>query len=380
MGNQRKTAEYIADSATKNISILPPDVNRSHSNYTTENGNILFGLSAIKGVGNGLAEAIVNERKNGRFKDVFDFAGRMVPLGLGRLQITSLIYAGALDCFGHYRSQLLDRLEPILNYAANRRKQAQTGQTSLFGMDTVAEDIDISFPKIEELALPIRLQKEKEMTALYFSGSLLSAYKQQMKQIAHTPIHQILASFDQEGQAVGNLSDRQTVTVCAAVTKITQKVTKNGAKVYFVMLEDDLNAMEGIVFGQKDINISLLQSDFVGVFEGQISAKEDGEIKLLISKIHTFEKAAVSYAKATHAVHREAVVCPKSVGKLYLRFASSNSNEQKRVEALISIFPGNTLVYFYDGEYKKYAKGFEVSEYRLQVLREILGDDSVVLR
>lgn len=380
MGNQRKTAEYIADCSAKNITILPPDINRSHGVFTTDGGNILFGLSAIKGIGNGLADAIVAERVNGRYKDVFDFAKRTAPLGLGRLQLTSLIYAGALDCFGHFRSQLLDMIEPILNYAASKKREAQSGQTSLFGADTIEEEKELSFPKIEELPLQLRLQKEKEMTALYFSGSLLSGYKQQMQKISHIPIHKIISSFDSDGQPTAELTDRQQVTICAAITKITQKATKNGAKVYFVMLEDDLNAMEGIVFGQKDVDISLLQNDFVGVFGGQISAKEDGEIKLLISKILPFDKAVSTTPKPTVTNHREIYSPQKSAGKLYLRFSSPDSPEQKRVEALISIFPGETTVYFYDGEYKKHLKGFAVSPYRLEVLREILGNDSVVLR
>ena len=162
--------------------------------------------------------------------------------------------------------------------------------------------------------------------------------------------------------------------MCAAVSGITQKTTRSGSKIHFVTLEDDYGTIEGILFPRTTMDLTELKTDYVGAFSGTVSAKEDGEIKLLIDQFHALPE------ESSTAVETKKAPSPSHANKLYLRFSHPNSDEQKRVEALISLFPGSVKVYFYDGEYKQHPASFAISEYRLQVLREILGKDSVVLR
>ncbi|MBE6638435.1 MAG: DNA polymerase III subunit alpha [Ruminococcaceae bacterium] len=371
MGNQRKTAEYIADGAAYHISVLPPDINRSMSGFTTYNGNILFGLSAIKGIGDGMANAIVTERGHTLYSDISDFVIRTMPLGLGKLQLTALIQAGALDCFGLYRSQMIEALEPILNRAAIQTKQTLSGQTSLFGEEIKQEDFT-DFPQISEFAQAELLKMEKETTGLYLSGSMLSPYREAIKKISHYPIEKILASFDSSGDSNGEIADKQKVTVCAVITNIVSKITKNGGKVLFITLEDDYGSIEGILFPRGNMDISVLKIDYVGAFTGTVSAREDEDVKILIENFMQLQ---------VHMGGEKTQSSPsKKPTKLYLRFSSKTAAEKERVEALLSLFPGNVIVYFYDTEYKKYSHGFEPSPYRLEILREILGEDSVVIR
>lgn len=375
MGNQRKTAEYIADCATNHISIMPADINRSMEGFTADGGNILFGLSAIKGIGDGMASAIVSQRNEGKYRDVTDFAVRTHPLGLGRMQLTSLIQAGALDCFGLTRRSMTEAMEPMLNFASVRRRETASGQTSLFGSDPEESSTFTAFPDVPEYSLKELLRGEKETTGLYLSGSILSPYRSSMAKIPHIPIEKIISAFDASGESDGSIGDRQKVTVCAAISGVTVKSTKSGGKMYFVTLEDDYGTLEGILFPRGNQDLSPLRTDYVGAFTGSVSAKEDGEIKLLID----------SFTELSEADNTDTQAMPKSAPvtqgtKLYLRFSKPDSDEQKRVEALISLFPGSVKVFFYDGKYTQHSETFAVSEYRLQVLREILGEDSVVLR
>jgi len=371
LGNQGKVAEYINECSRFGISVLPPDINRSMSGFTTYNGNILFGLSAIKGIGDGMANAIVTERGHTLYSDISDFVIRTMPLGLGKLQLTALIQAGALDCFGLYRSQMIEALEPILNRAAIQTKQTLSGQTSLFGEEIKQEDFT-DFPQISEFAQAELLKMEKETTGLYLSGSMLSPYREAIKKISHYPIEKILASFDSSGDSNGEIADKQKVTVCAVITNIVSKITKNGGKVLFITLEDDYGSIEGILFPRGNMDISVLKIDYVGAFTGTVSAREDEDVKILIENFMQLQ---------VHMGGEKTQSSPsKKPTKLYLRFSSKTAAEKERVEALLSLFPGNVIVYFYDTEYKKYSHGFEPSPYRLEILREILGEDSVVIR
>ncbi len=375
MGSQQKMAEYIADCSNHSISILPPNVNTGREGFSANNGNILFGLSAIKGIGQGLASAIVKERQAGQYQNIEDFVTRVSPLGLGRLQMTSLIYAGALDCFGIYRSRLMESIEPLLSRASAKNRQEMSGQTTLFG-DTVAEPkAKLEFPNIPEFSMAELLKFEKEMTGMYLSGSMLSPYKNQIRKTPHIPIQNVLGAFNSENEAYGSIKDRQKVTVCAVITKIVQKTAKNGSKVRFLTLEDDLGAIEAICFDRADSNLSSLQVDAVGAFGGTVSAREEGEVKLLLESYAPLAQDTV-IAQEKNEAERSA---PRQK-KLYLNVKGKDEKVVRQVEALLSIFPGSVKVYFFDGNYRSFDKGFALSEYLMAVIQDILGSENVVFR
>ena len=377
MGNQQKTAEYIAECAEHKISVLPPDIRRSMQGFTANQGNILFGLSAIKGIGDGMARSIVKIRNERAFTDIFDFAKRTVSIGLGKIQLTSLIHAGALDCFGIYRSRLLAMVEPILNRASEQNREAMSGQTSLFGDDSQVYVKPLEFPELPEMPMSELLRYEKDCTGMYLSGSLLTPYRNAIRRTPHVPISDILSSFDEESDGAQKVFDRQKVSVCAVVSGVLQKKTKNGSPVWFLTLEDEFASIEAICFS-GNASIASIAKDTVGVFHATVSAKEDGEVKLLLESY--LPLAENGKEDTERAVPKP--VSSKASGnkKLYLKIPSLDSKERTRVESLISIFPGKTCVIFYDGKYHKHEKGMEVSDTVLKVLRQILGDDSVVLQ
>ena len=176
MGTSSKVAEYIHYCRKHNIDVLPPDVNKSGVKFTVDNGNIRFGMAAVKNVGTGVVEKIQEERRSkGVFTDFFDFCDRCAGF-INKKMIESLILAGAFDSFNVYRSQLLSVYEGFVDSVQKLRRNNHKDQISLFDF---VEDEDLPKPELperKELTIREKLRLEKEMTGVYISGHPLSQY------------------------------------------------------------------------------------------------------------------------------------------------------------------------------------------------------------
>lgn len=361
-----KVSEYIAECQRLGIRVLPPDINTSGVGFTVEDGNIRFGLVAIKNIGYGVIEAVIAERETGGpFAGFYDFLIRVADKEINKKAVEALIVAGAFDSFGRYRSQLLAVYERALSEIQEDRRRNVEGQLDLFGMAETAEKQELIYPDIPEMTLKEKLTLEKAATGLYLSGHPLSEYRAQIEAANAAPISEILESFT-EG-SVGTVQDGDTVTIAGVILTKKNKNTRNDSLMAFVTLEDMSGSIEALVFPKVLTRYApLLAEEAVVSMTGKVSAREGEEPKLICDAVAPLAGAAVKKPK-----------------KLYLRLRSADDPNLARVERVTAIFDGTTPLIYYFGDEKKYspaAAGVEVTAGMLARLNEILGADNVVFR
>ena len=291
MGNPGKITEYILICRQMNINILPPDVNEGEWDFSVSNGNIRYGMSAIKSVGRPIIEAIVEERKtNGRFKDLYDFIDRMSGQGVNKRYMENLIKAGAMDCFGANRHQMMLGYGQIMDSAAQDKKNSISGQMDLFSM--MSEEEGASYreplPNVPEFDREELLAYEKEVLGIYVSGHPLEKYEG----IINKNITAKTIDFEiEEETGLSIVKDQQNVIVGGIISDKIIKNTKTGKPMAFVTLEDLYGTVEIIVF-PKDYEKykTLLAEDNKVLVVGRASCNEEEKGKVVLSRIIPFDR------------------------------------------------------------------------------------------
>ena len=249
------------------IQVLGPDINESYSEFATVGKNkiIRFGLAAIKGMGKGLAEEVIEERdKNGKFKSVCDFAKRVSGAKFNKKSWESVIKTGGFDSFAD-RSDLLFNLDKIQAYGNKMQKDAANGQTDLFGAMGAAAEV----PEVEITPAPTKytdkeqLMWERELMGLYISAHPLDKYDTYFEEQT-MPINEIKPEID-----------GATVIVGGIITNVRSLVTKSGSKMAFVKIEDKVSEIEVIVFPKtyEEVGAKLVQ-DAVVKITGRVNASD----------------------------------------------------------------------------------------------------------
>lgn len=300
MGNAAKTAEYVAECSRYGIRILPPDINESTADFRAiVNGKeryIRFGLLALKNLGVGFIERIVSERRGNPFASFEDFVERMYAKDMNKRQAEALIKSGSFDGLGIYRSRLLLSYERIIDHYQERTRANVAGQLDMFSMGLSEEDVkkeSFVYPDIDELSLKEKLKLEKECSGIYFSGHMIEDYSRHVEMISPTPINEIIASFSEDEESEASFSDKQTVTVCGIVTRRQTKMTKNGAQMAFVSLEDRFGELEVIVFPKTFEAVShLLTNEAAVCVVGQLSLRDDEDPKVLAQNVFRLDDNA----------------------------------------------------------------------------------------
>jgi len=285
--NKDKTAVYLAECRSMGIEVLVPDVNRSLAEFAPditvdEDGTrrpeqaIVFGLAAVRNVGESLVERIVAERKaNGAFEDIFDFCARVDPVVLNKRTMESLVKGGAFDSMGHPRQGLCLVLENIVDRTIERRKEQDLGITSLFAAfeDEQADPgwggVKVAIPDTE-FDKAQRLAFEKEMLGLYVSDHPLMGYEAAMARYTDCT----LSDMREDDTAVG---DRAPVrSVGGVVTDLRRSYTKKGDLMARFVLEDLQAAMEVFVFPKTMAEYgALIENDAILVVRGRLDTREE---------------------------------------------------------------------------------------------------------
>src|SRR5271168_919375 len=281
--NKDKTAVYLAECRSMGIAVLPPDVNRSVAEFAPDLsadrvGNaILFGMAAVRNVGEGLVERIVDERKaNGPFADIFDFCQRVDPVVLNKRTMESLAKGGAFDALGHPRQGLCLVMEGIVDRTLERRREHDLGITSLFAALETEQETDPGWGTAK-IAIPDtefdkaqRLAFEKEMLGLYVSDHPLMGYEAALARYTDCT----LSDMREDDTAVG---DRAPVrSVGGVVTDLRRSYTKKGDLMARFVLEDLQAAMEVFVFPKTMAEYgSLIENDAILVVRGRLDTREE---------------------------------------------------------------------------------------------------------
>jgi DNA polymerase-3 subunit alpha len=269
--NQDKSAVYLNECRSRGITVEVPDLNRSISDFSVaeENGAlvILFGLSAVRNVGEGLVALILDERQaNGPFADFYDFCNRVDIQVLNKRTIESLIKAGAFDSLGYARKGLLGSFEVIIDEIVARRREEAKGQFDLFGTVEAAAPVfaqrAIDTVEFDKMA---RLTYEKEMLGLYVSDHPLMGVEHQVRRKADCTIAELRENTAGEMKTVGGV-----------VTGLQRKYTKKGELMALFVLEDLEAAIEVMVFPKTMIEHgSKLADDRIVCVRGRLDTRDD---------------------------------------------------------------------------------------------------------
>jgi DNA polymerase III subunit alpha len=276
-----KVALYAADCRRMGIEVAPPDVNSSGWDFTIEDhpdgkATIRFGLGAVKNVGHGPVEEILQARVQGEpFTDVNDFAHRVDLRHVGKRSLECLVRVGAFDRFGS-RPALLQSLDRIVSVSASHFRAAEIGQMSMFGPHTGIQD-EITLPDYAgEISRREQLNWERELIGLYVSDHPLS----QVMDV----LTEIVTHFS--GQ-LSEVSPTERVRVAGLITRIRGHVTKTGKSMGFVTIEDLQGVVELVIFPRTWEQVSeMIEFDKIIMAEGRVDA-EGSEPKVLVDNIAT---------------------------------------------------------------------------------------------
>ena len=292
-GTTDKVQKYIATCASMSppIEVEPPNINRSDIDFTPVYKKILFGLSAIRNLGQGAIECILEARtKDGAFKSFADFCDRVDLRTVNRRALEALIYCGAFDSIEPNRKQLIHDLDLLISWAQDRAKDRSSGQINIFDLlgtskseENTNNDAWKSAPKtvdILDFSVQEKLRLEKELLGFYVSDHPLKSIHHASKVLS--PIN--LADLAEQHK-------KKTVSAIIMLTEVKPHLTKkSGERMAFVQMEDLTSQAEGVVFPSSYERISsLLQVDARLIIWGKVDQREEKN-QFIIEDAETIEQ------------------------------------------------------------------------------------------
>ncbi len=350
IGSPDKISFYIQEARSSGIEILPPDVQYSYNDFTIENKAIRFGLEAIRNIGGNLVEAIVTEREKGSFASFYDFILRIDTRVINKRSIESLIKAGAFGSLCN-RCQAMRILDQAIELAQNRQKDQQSGQISLFDIDT-GIDQGLAMPEVPEFAESEILKMEKEYMGIYLTAHPLFAVQEILKNNTSSDILSCLESSEEKKVILGGI-----------INSFRQTITKRGEMMASFQLEDLSGTIEVLVFPRVFSEVVKLDNDQIVLIHGRYNVNEE-EKKIFAEKVVLVEEylsgknTAKSQVSAT--LGKKTEVNKEERGKLFLKLENKQKEQiMKKVLKVLSMYHGDSPVYFF---FQDSQKIFEVSK------------------
>ena len=384
--NPSRLTVYMADARAMDIGILPPDVNEGESGFTVSEIScspdetdplypgkspgtkkvIRYALTAIKGVGRPLVEALVSEREaHGAYRDIHDLLTRLSDGhkdAFNKRGIENLIKAGALDSLPGNRRQFMYAYAQILDQLSDK-KSGVAGQMSLFDIapEETRAQMQVRLPDVEEFEKAQLLEHEKDVLGIYLSGHPLEDDTALLKK--HTTADTIAFYLDEDTGETG-VEDGRTVTVGGIIAERKTKYTRNDKMMAFLQLEDLTGSVEVIVFPKTfEQYADCLYEDAKVLVEGRVSIEEDKDAKLIAQTITPFSEI------------------PK---KIWIRFADKRAwqEQESSLYALANEYPGKdqiTIMLNDTRQYKALGKQYAIraADDVLETLRARFGADNI---
>ena len=378
LDSAEKISGYIAECKEIGIATLPPDINHSDDHFIVEGDCIRFGLGAVKNVGHGLIRTMVGKRnEGGPFKTLEEFLERMGEGELNKRAVENFIKCGAMDCFGYHRSELLSVYESMMDSVSSSRRKNLDGQMGLFSMlseEDAAASIPIpkkaEFPRAELMAM------EKETTGIYISGHPMDDYRNYLKGTSVVPISALTGEESQ-------FQDEQIVSIAGIVQTIKMKMTRNNSMMAYVTVEDDTASIELIVFSNAlNEHGGYLRENAPVVVVGKLSVREDKEPQIIVNRVRPMSDFAdPAQRKVMEQFIPHAQPVRPLEGTLYLRLPTENTPLQRKVRAILNMFPGeNPAVLFFADTRLRRGTRCQLRQNMLDELRNVLGEANVVLK
>lgn len=295
-----RLAIEITECTHMGITVLPPDINESFIEFAVvpQTEQIRFGMAAVKNVGTGVVEEILRARQEGTFATLVDFLTRVSNRIVGRKAMESLIKAGAFDRFGD-RATLLHNLDLLLAFASRLQKQANSGQTDIFGNSEGG--VTSELPRLE-LQAPPPQSDHHHREQLLWERELLGLY------LSQHPLELFETILSEKTIALNTLTvehDGKAVTIGGAITDVREITTKNGQKMAFIKVEDRFAEVEVVVFPSSyQQTAGLWQRDRVVLIRGKVnvrdqSGQQGNEVKVMVDDAREITSEQASAYQAT---------------------------------------------------------------------------------
>ena len=290
MEHTGKITEYIMNCRKMGIEILPPDINEGEYRFTPYEGNIRYGLAAIKGVGRPVIDEIVAERElGGRYRSLKDFCMRLSGKSVNKRTVESFIKSGALDSLPGTRKQKMYSYISIMDGVNQEKKGTLSGQMSLFDFASPEEqkELEVKMPDVGEYEKEEILGFEKEVLGVYISGHPLEEYVATLeKNITRTT-----ADFEVvDGETEPKVKDQERAVIGGMITGRTVKATRTNNMMAFLTVEDLYGTVEVIVFPRDyEKYRTLLEEDAKVFIQGRVTVEEDKPAKLICSGVVPFD-------------------------------------------------------------------------------------------
>ena len=339
---------YLSYLKERGIAVLPPNINKSFTEFTVEDGAVRIGMAAIKNVGAAIIGEIVAEReKNGPFREFHEFVQRMSHVTLNKKMLESLIYAGTFDCFGHPRAQLMQVYEQVLDRTAADRKVKESGQFSFFDAPGMEVRDEFVYPDVREYPLAEKLRMEKEVSGVYLTGHPLDEYTARLK------TYEVNTSMfrseeddskddsdkddgvkdDQEEQTEDRgLKDGAQVTVGGMLIEAGRKFTKQNKELGVGKLEDLYGTVDLVVFGYKLAAIKKhWEKDTLVTVSGRLRVNDMG-CSIWVDSVEPWKKEEIASA-------------PSRKMCFYISFKNDDESLVDRISAILGVYPGSDKTY-----------------------------------
>ncbi|HLR84423.1 MAG TPA: DNA polymerase III subunit alpha, partial [Nocardioidaceae bacterium] len=346
-----KSAVYLNECRRMGIKVLPPDVNDSDSNFTAVDGDIRFGLSAVRNVGHNVVQGIIDARnENGRYTDFADFMDKVPTIVCNKRVIESLVKAGAFDSMKHPRRALVAVHEEAVDQYVDVKRNEAIGQDSLFGGvndDDAFGAMAVAVPEIDEWDKQTLLGYEREMLGLYVSDHPLFGLEHVLRAGSDCSIGELLADEER--------SEGSTVTVAGLITNVTRKLTRKGDTWALVTLEDLEGAINVMMFPSSyQLAAPLLAPDAIVTIKGRLKRGDDVP-EIIGSEVHAPDLSAemsgpvvisMPTARCTsHTVERlkEVLSSHPGVTDVHLRLVGNGGAKLMRLDDGLRVTPGSAL-------------------------------------
>ncbi|MEO8795973.1 MAG: DNA polymerase III subunit alpha, partial [Daejeonella sp.] len=329
--NIEKISFFMEESRRMGIPVLGPDINESELSFTVnKKGEIRFGMSGIKGVGEKAVESIVEERlANGAYSTIYDFARRTNSRAVSKKVYENLVYAGGFDCFGFNRSQFFfnpeggnyNGIERLVKYTNDFQNNANSSQASLFGGTNDAEINEPVLADCPEFGLIEKLKYEKDAIGIYLTGHPLDNYRFEMDnfcshQVKHLSLISRMKSaevLEEDKEEFGKIKNRELV-IGGLVSMCSHRTTKTGKPFGSFMLEDYSDNFEVVLFGEDYVKLKqYIQDGFFLQIRGMVSErfkqKDNWEFKVsnmvLLSELRDKMSKCLTIQLPLHEVNEE---------------------------------------------------------------------------
>ena len=293
MDNTDKVVTLIDECSDMKIKVEPPNINLCEHRFTVKDNGIIYGLGAIKGVGEGAIDGVISERHNsGEYKNLFDFCQRVDLRKVNRRTLEGLTMAGAMDVFQQNRSTIMATLPDALKIAEQKNRDEDAGIQDMFGMSQQVEDNEEAsgpthYSVQKDWSEEQRLTNEKQTLGLYLTGHPINRYLPELKQFVSCRIVELKPTKN------------QTIIVAGLVVGMRVMNTKRGDKMAFVTLDDRSGRIEMAVFSEEyTANREHLSKDKLVVVSGEVSIDDySGGYKMRALSIYDISEAREHFAK-----------------------------------------------------------------------------------